>query len=998
MGFSNVIQNKTTGFGSVGSSGTKTGLNSAPGLLQQAEQAGLGQQAKGLLTPPKKLSVLQRLGTGLGAFNPAEAILTGMEKKSVVSGFAKYLKGVGTDIAEAVTGRDLDTTDRRTFKDVAKKAGIENKILKGGLGFVGDVLLDPSTYFGGAIIKGIAKGTSIGVNATLKATGKIAPKVEQGIRLAGQGVREGFGKVFKYGFGTSKGLPEKALEIQSKLAKTKEGIVASNLARLGTDTLSKSQQEELVEKLLAGKRAEFTARNATVEQFQSIGKELSPELDQKILEFSFAKEALLNDPARQLAKFANRNQELPEVLGKGGKFQSSGDEIADELGFQTSEEAREAYQAYLIRKKRVDDLADGIRKDKKYFKDEKALDNLLAIGAAENLKLSSRGLARQTAFEGTSPEVTGVIESQIARSQKFAKQAGIKDPYEIYFPGLKNDSVKNFLEGTKVLKVGSEGYLKQFKNLLTDDELIKNPAEAFAKREFDIAKDNIVRSELNQAIKQYGKPLTAFKSADEALKAGYKVVKEKGLYGKEIGYLKEVDKKFLDDLISPEFTTIDMIAKSTGFDALTSLFKRSVTGLFPAFHVRNFVSGHIQNFETLGIGALNPKMISNGQKMAWKLARNDKSLFKGVFGKQMKAFADRFGTSSSYIADIADVTKGAGNIPGKILSKGSLKETAKTIGLGQQAIPFRAARAIGNFIETQQKSTAYLTALSQGKTINEALDLATRAGFDYRALTGFESKIMRRIIPFYSFTRKNIELQLRTLGENPQRINQIMKLMDSIEGDISQEEKDALPDYAKEGFTIKTGVSKIGEPEIATNFGTPIEAFTGLFGFGDKSIIEKQLSMLNNIIKAPLERAVGKDFFRDRPLSEVVEAGEYSKMPDFVKGFLELREVKSKDFKTGADKTKYTANPYRLHLLRQLPTTRGVSTLYNIYNTDVTPKSRLLYGLTGIKPRPIDLETEKYFKDKKQQDALEDLLLRSGVIKKFENVYLPKEKKGGFGG
>ena len=949
MGFGNVTKLKT-GFGSIGS--TSNELNTSPGLLETAQNVGLGEKAKSIIEPKKNLSVLQRLSSGLGAFNPADAILTGYEKKSIWSGITDYIHDVGLGLAEGITGKDIDKSERRTFKDVAEVAGIENKILKGGLGFLGDVLLDPSTYFGGAIAKGILKGTSVGTNVALKTLGKVAPKAEEGLRLAGQGIKEAGGKAFKYGFGTSKGLPEKALEIQSKLAKTKEGIVASNLARLGTGTLSKSQQEELVQKLLAGKRAEFATREAG-KTGQEIVKGLPKNDDELLL--------AIDDTIDHLSSTKTGADPI-----EASSFLSG---VKDKLTNNKAITGGERSMAF----------------------------DLIKQGQAEiSPKIAGAVSARKVA-QSADPLVQKTITEQATRSQKFAKQAGIKDPYEIYFPGLKNDSVKNFLEGTKVLKVGSQGYLKQFKNLLKDDQLIKNPAEAFAKREWDIAKDNIVKSELNHAVKQYGKPLTAFKSADEALKAGFKIVKEKGMFGKEIGYLKDVDKKFLDNLINPEFTSIDMIAKATGFDALTSLFKRSVTGLFPAFHVRNFVSGHIQNFETLGIGALNPKMIANGQKMAWKLARNDKSLFKGQFGKEMKAFANRFGTSSSYIADIADATKGVGNIPGKILSKGSLKETAKTLGLGQQAIPFRSARAIGNFIETQQKATAYLTALGNGKSVKEALDLATRAGFDYRTLTGFESKIMRRIIPFYSFTRKNIELQLKTLGESPQRINQVMRLVDNIAGDISKEEKDALPDYAKEGFTVKTGTSESGLPEIATGFGTPIEAFTGLFGFGDKSMIEKQLSTLNNIIKAPLERAVGKDFFRDRPLSEVIEANEYSKMPQFVKDFLELKEVKSKDFKTGKDKVKYTADPYRLHLLRQLPTSRGVSTLYNIYNGDVTTKSRLLYGLTGVKPRAIDLETEQYFKDKKQQDALEDLLLRSGIIKKFENVYIPKEKKGGFG-
>ena len=67
-------------------------------------------------------------------------------------------------------------------------------------------------------------------------------------------IKEALDKAFVYGYGTSKGLANRALEFQSKAARAKEGMVLSNIRRLGTDTLSKSQQEELVAKMLAGKR------------------------------------------------------------------------------------------------------------------------------------------------------------------------------------------------------------------------------------------------------------------------------------------------------------------------------------------------------------------------------------------------------------------------------------------------------------------------------------------------------------------------------------------------------------------------------------------------------------------------------------------------------------------------------------------------------------------------------------------------------------------------
>ena len=901
MGFSNlgkttVVQpSAATGGGGFGSLGKpkisplkSSSITPSEDLVDKAEEVGLEDEAQNIVDTTPKLSYLQRLSKGLSILNPAEAILTGMEEDSVGAGIKKYVTGAGKGLASAVTGEDYEG-ERRYFSDVAEKAGIDNAILKFGIGLAGDILLDPSTYFGGAIIKGIGKGAATTGKVALKTVGKVAPKVEEGLRLAGQGAKEALGKGFVYGFGTTDDLAQRSLTIQSKLAKAKEGIVSSNIARLGTGVLSKSQQDELVTKLLAGKRAEFAVGKGTKAGIEA-----------------------------------------------GAKAARSSDDVVQKL-----------------------------------------------------------------------------ITEQSTRSKGFAKLAGLNDPYEVYFPGLKNDSVKGFVEGTRKLKVGSEGYLKQFKDLLTDDQLIKNPAEAFAKREFEIVKDSIIKSELKTIVKDLGKSVDDFDSIDDAIRAGYQPVFEKGIgikprsffpaetkaggkvvamgkLKKPLGYIKDVDAKFLNDLITPEFTTIDMLAKATGFDALTSLFKRSVTGLFAPFHVRNYMSGHIQNFEVLGVDALNPKHIAVGQKIAYKLSVGDKTLFKGPFGKQMQAFAERFGTSSQYISDIADATKGAGNLPGKLLSKASLKETVKTAGLGQQAIHFRVARTVGNFIETQQKATAYVTALNQGKTVKEALKLAERAGFDYRALTQFESKVLRRIIPFYSFTRKNLELQLRTLGENPQRINQIIRSLENTSeifgGKLTEEERAGLPDYLKEQLLIKTGVTKSGLPEIAAGFQTPVEQPGSIIG---NNPLRRIFSTLNPLVKAPMERAVNLDFFRNRELKSVVEAGEYGKAPQFLKDWLEVVEVEKKN-KDGSTRKTYTANPYKLHLLRNLPTTRGFNYLGQVFSEETTTEYKWLNAITGFKPRPIDIETVNYFRERDKQRELEDLLIRAGVLKRFERTYEPK--------
>ena len=75
------------------------------------------------------------------------------------------------------------------------------------------------------------------------------------------------------------------------------------------------------------------------------GANPSPE-DAKILLDEFD-DVIKNHPGRKLTKYANKNRELPEVLGKGGKFGKRGDSFITELGFNDSEQARNAYQEYV---------------------------------------------------------------------------------------------------------------------------------------------------------------------------------------------------------------------------------------------------------------------------------------------------------------------------------------------------------------------------------------------------------------------------------------------------------------------------------------------------------------------------------------------------------------------------------------------------------------------------------------------------------------------------
>ena len=150
-----------------------------------------------------------------------------------------------------------------------------------------------------------------------------------------------------------------------------------------------------------------------------------------------------------------------------------------------------------------------------------------------------------------------------------------------------------------------------------------------------------------------------------------------------------------------------------------------------------------------------------------------------------------------------------------------------------------------------------------------------------------------------------------------------------------------------------------------------------------------------------MEKAFGKDFFQDRPLKEIVDAKQYQILPDFLKEFIGFREVQKevltknaqgKLVKTG-EKITYTADPEKLHILRNLPTTRLFGYLYEIYRPEdeTITGTKALNLLTGVKPKPIDLETVAYFRDRDKRRELEELLMRVGVLKEFKKTYEPKK-------
>lgn len=87
---------------------------------------------------------------------------------------------------------------------------------------------------------------------------------------------------------------------------------------------------------------------------------------------------------------------------------------------------------------------------------------------------------------------------------------------------------------------------------------------------------------------------------------------------------------------------------------------------------------------------------------------------------------------------------------------------------------------------------------SDAEKARAAAEVVNKVLFDPRDLTYFENKVAKRVIPFYTFAKKNLAFHIDNLGKNGGRYYDLMKGYDSLTSGFDEN----LPDYLKENMYI----------------------------------------------------------------------------------------------------------------------------------------------------------------------------------------------------
>jgi hypothetical protein len=132
--------------------------------------------------------------------------------------------------------------------------------------------------------------------------------------------------------------------------------------------------------------------------------------------------------------------------------------------------------------------------------------------------------------------------------------------------------------------------------------------------------------------------------------------------------------------------------------------------------------------------------------------------------------------------------------------------------------------------------------------------------FDYDELTDFEREVARNIIPFYTWMRKNIPLQLEAIVTDPGRYAKIPKFIRAVESITDEWQDIETPDYFAELHAVKLPLIMGGKPV----YYNPNLPFQDLNRLNAKDILSSMTPFVKIATEYFPER--GYSLFLDRPI------------------------------------------------------------------------------------------------------------------------------------
>jgi hypothetical protein len=405
------------------------------------------------------------------------------------------------------------------------------------------------------------------------------------------------------------------------------------------------------------------------------------------------------------------------------------------------------------------------------------------------------------------------------------------------------------------------------------------------------------------------------------------------------------------------------------YDGAQNWWKMWSLGIRPAYHAKNTI-GNLWN-SYLG-GLTTPKPYGDAAAFQVKVAKNN--LSGKIAGYPVDELYD------------AMMTRG---VFGQGQYGGDISRTLESQIAGGNKNPFTLATSnpilqggfkLGQTIEDNARIALFIDQLNKGASFDKAGNHVRKYLFDYGDVNPFEKDVLKRAMPFYTWSRKNIPLQLEALATQPDKINKINLAINNIQqaNQVEQPDLSQVPDYIREQAPVYVGsdaaagtVSAIPLTNLIPTF--DIAAITKFLNTEtapqgiQKGKLGTALSTvmggISPIIKAPLEYLANYDFFRKKNIQEFEgQTTDFLGVPmpvhlaKLASNIIVLNELDR-------------ANPGSIFGSRIVdPVTKEVTTLNSFLGlgtprearTDLPEEQRLTQYLTGIRIFDIDMGQTEY--------------------------------------
>lgn len=426
------------------------------------------------------------------------------------------------------------------------------------------------------------------------------------------------------------------------------------------------------------------------------------------------------------------------------------------------------------------------------------------------------------------------------------------------------------------------------------------------------------------------------------------------------------------------------------YDKLLNAWKGYATYTNPGFHGRNFISNVFQLYLKDGPEAINPTRhwyasrtmagadgsfkLSNGTDMTYKQALKFAEEL-GVYGRGW------FGSDIKTVKDIQQA-----------MTPGSFNFLGKFNPVSQENLLFQAGKYVGGGVENEARMVGFINDLIRTNNPHWAAMNTKKFLFDYNDITPFEQDFMKRVMPFYTWLRKNIALQAEQIIKQPAKYANVERVRQAIERAAPDVDERWTPTYFPELYAIKTPIKSSKGSIMYLNPNLPFQDLNKMFSPQD------WISSLGPW-KTVLELASNKNFFTMRDIQkykgERVEFPIFSALPKSLQNSLGpligAEQVYEKE--TGRwfwgipPKVKYAidaTNPFLKNFGKVISETEDLPH----YMQEKNPWDKLAWGL-GAKFIPYNEGAEMEKNVFRRRDIIRNIKKTSEQQGRIPSYYLP---------